>query len=264
MGNDQVTAQETAEILRLARQGLEVEGDFVELGCYRGDTSVLLGKLLVESASPFVNCGKPVENLRKSSQKMCKNHSNQCKTNEKLCKTSFDLVENLCKNSMSAVENTCKNAEISRDYSNFALKKLWLYDSFAGLPEKSLADQSGAGQSFQKGELLVTKRAVVEKMRRHGLKNVIVKKAWFADLTDVDLPPQVAFAFLDGDLYESIKVSLQLVAPRLTKRGIIVVHDYNNPELPGASRAVEEFLRTRPCFRFQQKHSLAILQEKCP
>lgn len=246
MGNDQVTAQETAEIMRLARQGLEVEGDFVELGCYRGDTSVLLGKLLVESASPFVNCGKPVENLRKSSQKMCKNHSNQCK------------------NPISAVEKPCKNAEISRDYSNFALKKLWLYDSFAGLPEKSLADQSGAGQSFQKGELLVTKRAVVEKMSRHGLKNVIVKKAWFADLTDADLPPQIAFAFLDGDLYESIKVSLQLVAPRLTKRGIIVVHDYNNPELPGVSRAVEEFLRARPCFRFQQKHSLAILQEKCP
>lgn len=257
MGNDQVTTQETAEILRLGGQCLELEGDFVELGCYRGDTSVLLGKLLAENASPSVNCGKPVENLCKNRQKMCKKHSS-------VCKTSSDLVENLCKNPASAVEKRCKNTEISRDYGNLAAKKLWLYDSFAGLPEKSGADQSGAGQSFQKGELLVTKRAVVEKMRRHGLKNVIVKKAWFADLTDADLPPQIAFAFLDGDLYESIKVSLQLVAPRLTKRGIIVVHDYNNPELPGASRAVEEFLRTHPCFRFQQKYSLAILQEKCP
>ena len=53
--NDQVTPAETAEILRLAEQSLEAEGDFVELGCYRGDTSVLLGKLLQ----------KPVQNLCK-------------------------------------------------------------------------------------------------------------------------------------------------------------------------------------------------------
>lgn len=230
--NDQVTPTETAKILRLAEQSLEVEGDFVELGCYRGDTSVLLGKLLQ----------KPVE-------KLCKNHDKS--------------VENLCK----TPQNLCKN--------------LWIYDSFAGLPDKTSEDSSGAGQNFQKGELLVSKREVVEKLRKHGLKTashlnpdncssqatslnsslstVIVKKAWFDDLTPQDLPDVIAFAFLDGDLYESIRVSLKLVVPRLSEQGIIIVHDYNNPELPGSARAVDEFLRSHSEFRLQVRHTLAIM-----
>lgn len=230
--NDQVTPAETTEILRLAEQSLEVEGDFVELGCYRGDTSVLLGKLLQ----------KPVENL---------------------CKNAKISVENLCK----TPQNLCKN--------------LWIYDSFAGLPDKTSEDNSGAGQNFQKGELLVSKREVVEKLRKHGLKTtshlnpdncssqatslnsnlstVIVKKAWFDDLTPQDLPDVIAFAFLDGDLYESIRVSLKLVVPRLSGQGIIIVHDYNNPELPGSARAVDEFLRSHSEFRLQVRHTLAIL-----
>lgn len=186
--NDQVTPKETAELLRLAKECLSYTGDFVELGCYRGDTSVLLGKLLQDR------------------------------------------------------------------------KRLWIYDSFAGLPAKTAPDLSGAGQQFQAGELAVTKQAVLDKIRRAGLHNIVVKKAWFDQLTAQDLPEQVAFAFLDGDLYESIRVSLKLVRPLLAEHGVIVVHDYNNPELPGATRAVEEFLRAHPEAHCQQRFSLAILR----
>lgn len=218
MQNDQVTPKETAVILELAEKCLPVEGDFVELGCYRGDTSVLLGKLLAKNS---VSCGKPVDNL--------------------------------CKTTSQAVENQCKTPE----------RHLWIYDSFAGLPAKTTEDASGAGQNFRAGELFVTKREVIEKLRRANLRNVIVKKAWFDQLTDHDLPAQIAFAFLDGDLYSSIKTSLKLVAPRLQNRGIMIVHDYNNPELPGSSRAVDEFLRTHPSYHLTVRHTLAVLQSKC-
>lgn len=213
MSNDQVTPAETSEILQLAETCLSVSGDFVELGCYRGDTSILLGKMLQNSTK---NCEY--------------------------------LVENLC-------------------------KTLWIYDSFAGLPEKTTEDSSGAGQNFQKGELLVTKREVVEKLRKHGLKitnhpdptvsSIIIKKAWFDELQSTDLPDRIAFAFLDGDLYSSIKTSLQLVIPRLADQGITIVHDYNNPELPGSARAVDEFLRSHPEYHLTQKHTLAIIAHKC-
>lgn len=192
--NDQVTMQETAEILHLAEQCLTASGDYVELGCYRGDTSVLLGQLL--------------------------------KTNQ-------------------------------------STKKLWIYDSFAGLPAKTQEDASGAGANFQAGELLVTKREVTEKIRKHGLSNVIIKKAWFNDLTNQDLPSEIAFAFCDGDLYTSIQTSLKLVVPHLTKRGIVIVHDYNNPELPGSARAVDEFLKTHSNFSLSVHYTLAILRKEC-
>lgn len=192
--NDQVTKPETAEILRLAEQATIVAGDFVELGCYKGDTSVLLGSLLKKTAPD---------------------------------------------------------------------KHLWIYDSFAGLPAKTNEDSSGAGANFKEGELLVTKRSVIEKIKKHSLRNVIIKKAWFNELTDDDLPKEIAFAFCDGDLYDSIKTSLALVLPRLSKQGIIIVHDYHNPLLPGSTRAVDEFLRIHSEFRLEVRHTLAILTKLC-
>ncbi len=96
MQNDQVTPKETAAILELAEKCLPVAGDFVELGCYRGDTSVLLGKLLAKHTA---SCGKTVD-------KLCKNTADECKT------------------SNQTVENQCKTPE----------RHLWIYDSFAGLP----------------------------------------------------------------------------------------------------------------------------------
>ena len=44
--NDQVTPAETAVLLDLAAACLHLPGDWVEFGCYKGDTSVLLGRLL--------------------------------------------------------------------------------------------------------------------------------------------------------------------------------------------------------------------------
>lgn len=245
--NDQVAPSETAEILRLAQQCLELNGDFVELGCYRGDTSVLLGKLLAQSSTQLKktsqnpsSCGKTVQNSEKTMDNLCKKSINRCKNCAKTSTSCAKAVENKEENSVE--------------------KRLWIYDSFAGLPEKTAEDSSGAGCNFQKGELFVTKREVVDKIRRAGLHNVIIKKAWFDDLEDRDLPAQIAFAFLDGDLYESIKTSLRLVLPRLNHQGIIIVHDYNNPELPGSSRAVDEFLRNHPSYKLTVRHTLAIIQ----
>lgn len=252
--NDQVAPSETAEILRLAQQCLELNGDFVELGCYRGDTSVLLGKLLAQSSTQLKktsqnpsSCGKTVQNSEKTMDNLCKKSINRCKN---CAKTSTSCAK--------AVEN--RKITVEDKEENSVEKRLWIYDSFAGLPEKTAEDSSGAGCNFQKGGLFVTKREVVDKIRRAGLHNVIIKKAWFDDLEDGDLPAQIAFAFLDGDLYESIKTSLRLVLPRLNHQGIIIVHDYNNPELPGSSRAVDEFLRNHTSYKLTVRRTLAIIQ----
>ena len=244
--NDQVTQAETTEILRLAEQFLSVPGDFVELGCYRGDTSVLLAKLLQKSAPSTSTSARPVENSASSCGKPVENITKFVEKQIKPCGNPVQNHQPKVENSQNPVENP---------------KRLWLYDSFAGLPDKTSEDASGAGANFQAGELAVTKREVIDKIRKHGLKNVIIKKAWFDDLTDLDLPSQIAFAFCDGDLYASIKTSLRLVLPRLAPQGIIIVHDYNNPELPGSARAVDEFLRAHPNFRLTVRHTLAILTQ---
>jgi len=188
----QVTKTETEILLELLEKSLNVDGDVVEFGCYRGDTSVLFKRLLEKN-----------------------------------------------------------NSE----------KILWLYDSFEGLPAKTREDASVAGDQFKAGELLVTKREVIEKFKRFGLRLPKIKKGFFENLNpDEDVPEKISFAFLDGDLYTSIKTSLKLVENRMEKGGIIVVHDYNNPELPGSSRAVDEWLKAHPNKTLETRETLAIIK----
>ncbi len=187
--NDQVSESETKKILQIASECLELDGDFVELGCYKGDTSLLLAELL-------------------------------------------------------------KNNQ----------KKLWIYDSFEGLPDKTSADISELGRDFKPGELAVTKREVKMRFLRAGLPVPIIKKAWFQDLGSDDLPNEIAFAFLDGDFYESIKISLELVWPRMNEKGVIVIHDYSNQALPGVALAIDEWLNDKSC-KVEQYQSLAIIKK---
>ena len=187
---EQVTKLETEIILDLAKSALTLDGDFAEFGCYRGDTSIELQKLL----------------------------------------------------------------------QNQTEKRLWLYDSFAGLPEKSPEDLSPAGNAFKQGELFVTKREVIEKFKRKNLRLPVIKKAFFEDLEETDLPEKIALAFLDGDLYQSIKTSLKLASPRMVKGGILIIHDYNNSELPGATKATDEFLSTHQNLKLKIRETLAIIK----
>ena len=170
--NDQVSEKETKRILELARECLDISGDFVEMGCYKGDTSILLAEIVKASE-----------------------------------------------------------------------KKLWIYDSFEGLPEKKEVDKSVMGVLFRGGELAVTKREVKQRFLRANLPVPVIKKAWFSELVENDLPEQIAFAFLDGDFYESIKDSIKLVTPKMSDGGVMVVHDYTNPALPGVKRAVDEWMQ---------------------
>ena len=185
--NDQVSRTETDKILECARNSLTVSGDFVELGCYKGDTSLLL-------------------------------------------------------------------AEILKDTD----KALYIYDSFEGLPEKTNEDESVAGEDFKGGELFVTKREVKERFLRANLPVPVIKKGWFNELTDADLPGKIAFAFLDGDFYESIRDSLKLVEDKMADGGIVIVHDYNNPALPGVAKAVDGWIHVKKR-KLTKYESLAII-----
>jgi O-methyltransferase len=116
-----------------------------------------------------------------------------------------------------------------------------VYDSFEGLPEKSIADQSAAGADFMAGKLTVRKKAFLRQFHAANLQPPIVHKGWFDELTDADVPEQIAFAFLDGDFYGSILRSLILVWPKLAPGGMVLIDDYQRAELPGAERAVRDY-----------------------
>ncbi len=140
-------------------------------------------------------------------------------------------------------------------------KTLHVYDSFAGLPQKSSYDASPSGEQFKPGELAATKATFIAHFKRANLPLPIIHKAWFGDLTAADMPARICFAYLDGDFYESIMDSLRVIWPQLQPGAVIVIDDYHNLALPGAQRAVDDWLRTHPA-RLQVQASLAIIQPK--
>lgn len=142
-------------------------------------------------------------------------------------------------------------------------KWLYLYDSFEGLPEKTAADNSPQGWRFQAGELKVSPDTVAHKFKKLSLPDPVIVKGWFNELTGDDLPSQISFALFDGDFYESIKTSFEKAVPRLSRGGIIVVHDYRNAALPGSAKAVNEFVDAhKDEYVFRLAATLAILVKK--
>lgn len=133
-----------------------------------------------------------------------------------------------------------------------------VYDSFEGLPPKTKADASAAGEQFQEGELLATKKQFITNFKKAGVPLPAIHKGWFRDLTPADVPPQIMFAFLDGDYYESIRDSLTLVTPNLTQPAMIVVDDYASSALPGAAKATDEWARAHG-WRVRSEASLAVI-----
>lgn len=134
-----------------------------------------------------------------------------------------------------------------------------VYDSFAGLPEKGSLDLSPAGAEFKSGELSVGKKEFLQNFRSANLHPPVVHKGWFNQLTGGDVPDQIAFAFLDGDFYDSIMDSLKLVWPRMAKGATILVDDYGRDALPGAERAVTQFLQNKTPQHVREQHNIAIL-----
>jgi O-methyltransferase len=155
-----------------------------------------------------------------------------------------DIVELGCNEGQSAVL-------IQKLIESFGSSKLLhLYDSFEGLPSTSAAD----GTSYKEGDLATTEDVVRRNFSRYGLRQPIIHKGWFADTIPTQLPETISFAHLDGDLYESILVSLQYAYPRLAKGAICLIDDYCDPavypngwnHLPGVKKACDEFMSDKP------------------
>lgn len=95
-------------------------------------------------------------------------------------------------------------------------KKLYLYDTFEGF--KDLQDKE------QNIKYLFTEKYSIQ----YNLINTEVVKGYFPE-TLIEKP--LAFAHLDMDTYESTKKGLDAIYPLMSKGGIILLHDYENPDL---------------------------------
>ncbi|MFD0224383.1 TylF/MycF/NovP-related O-methyltransferase [Streptomyces hirsutus] len=124
-------------------------------------------------------------------------------------------------------------------------RPIHVYDSFKGLPERGEEDP----ELFEPGFLRAEPEQVLALHDRWGRTPPVIHPGWFADTLPGQLPAQIAFAYLDGDYYDSIRTCLTACVPRLAPGGALVVDDYadlqTNPKawngLPGVKAACEDY-----------------------
>ncbi len=119
-------------------------------------------------------------------------------------------------------------------------RTLHLFDSFEGMPETMAGVDQFEATDFNKTS--------VESVRQLFSSYPFVKiHQGFIPQSFVDLDiPQVAWAHIDVDIYQSVKDCIAYLYPRMAPAGIMVFDDYGFPSCAGARRAVDEAFAELP------------------
>lgn len=112
-----------------------------------------------------------------------------------------------------------------------AERRVWLADSFAGVPgEHAYAEEDHYGRwPFHEYAALAVSRAEVEaNFARYGLldERVMFIEGLFADTLPCAPVERLSVLRLDGDLYASTMDALRALYPRVSPGGYVIVDDY--------------------------------------
>jgi O-methyltransferase len=136
-------------------------------------------------------------------------------------------------------------------------RDLYLFDTFAGMPEPGAEDVSSPydGYSPHKRWRRHTRRGTqwagvpVEKVRSrlestgYPPERIHLVEGMVEDTIPARAPDGIALLRLDTDWYASTKHELERLYPRLADGGVLIIDDYGH--YAGARRAVDEFFSAR-------------------
>ena len=139
-------------------------------------------------------------------------------------------------------------------------RRIWLYDTFAGMPEPTELDKATANaapahevwRNHQRGTTLnawcfASLNDVQRNFESTGypdrLVNFVIGKVEETLKSTSNVPGKIALLRLDTDWYESTKAELETLYERVVPGGVLIVDDYGYWE--GARRAVDEFFASR-------------------
>ena len=123
-------------------------------------------------------------------------------------------------------------------------RKLYLFDSFSGLPAQVIREDCDGTIRPQTVSFEQTSKTEVEKYI-NGNENVEIREGIFPETAQGLEENTFAFIHLDADLYQSTLDGLNFFYPKLTPGGSILIHDYNH-NWEGVKKAVDEFEQTVP------------------
>jgi O-methyltransferase len=133
--------------------------------------------------------------------------------------------------------------------ANNSNKKLYVYDSFEGLPENHENDKIATNT---KGTMVSSLQTYKDKIEKNNCKDINITKGFFKDIKESELPEKISFAFYDGDLYQSTLDFLNKVEGKMSKGSIIIFDDFVHPQgiFPGTKVACNEYFKSNNAVTF--------------
>lgn len=152
---------------------------------------------------------------------------------------------------MLLAKELCDNSPVER--------RFFLYDTFSGMSQPTESDASQIekpacetyNESLRDGYCewaYASEEEVKQNFRSANLldDSVLFIKGRVEEtlVTEDCLPEKIALLRLDTDWYESTKVELEILYPRLVSGGILIIDDYGH--WAGARKAVDEYFESHP------------------
>lgn len=142
-------------------------------------------------------------------------------------------------------------------------KKLWLYDTFEGMPEPTAVDKKmtfpkkqtaaekfrlvsdGEFSNWCRASLDVVKNTLSCVTPEYADHTIFVKgKVEDTLLHPENIPDKISVLRLDTDWYISTKAEMEILYPRVVENGYIIIDDYFH--WSGCKKAVDEYLISLP------------------
>lgn len=138
-------------------------------------------------------------------------------------------------------------------------RRIWAFDTFEGMPEPTELDRLNYDntpgevdfakhQQAGKPWIYAPIEEVTSNIRKSGLDladfRFVKGKCEETMMEARNLPDRIAVLRLDTDWYESTKVELEILFPRLAQHGVLIIDDYGH--WSGAKKAVDEYFEDNP------------------
>lgn len=137
-------------------------------------------------------------------------------------------------------------------------KKIFAYDTYSGQSEPTDLDFDIKGTSMKKKFSdykeknlipvycsLDDVKGYIKKYSKNDLDQLIFIEGKVEDtlIEEKNLPSKISLLRLDTDFYESVKISLEILYPRLVSGGVLIIDDYGYCK--GAKIAVDNFFKDK-------------------
>ena len=136
-------------------------------------------------------------------------------------------------------------------------KKIYGFDTFEGMVEPKEIDidyrnipaseqyslfKSGEKSNLARCSLDETNKNIIETVPKNNIK-LIKGRVENTLLEEKNLPEKISILRLDTDWYESTKIELELLYPRLVKNGVLIIDDHG--EWLGSRKATDEYFKNK-------------------